>query len=192
MYRMPGGDCYPALLQTTPASPTNTYICQEPWITYFITAITIVGGIICLYKYCRKMTLLKGYRYRRACEMYLFLSCNNYYVPLKLRNTSGLSHMFSLNKSIHAQQITISKQILWDLLHIDWADLTVKLNGITVMLPHEVTIPLLDKIRVRRMLCEPDLVLHLMLKSGNNWTSLPLIKERTDPTDQQQTTLINV
>jgi hypothetical protein len=100
--------------------------------------------------------------------------------------------MFSLNRSIYAQQVTLTKQFLWDILHIDWANVIVKLNGVTVMLPHEITVPLLDKVRVRRMLSEPDLVLHLMLKSDNNWTSLPLIKDRIELTEQQQTTLINV
>jgi hypothetical protein len=80
--------------------------------------------------------------------IYLFLSCNNYYVPLKLRSTPGLSHMFILNKQIHAQNVTIQKQFLWDILHIDWVDIVNKLNNVTVMLPHEITILLLDKIRV--------------------------------------------
>ena len=63
-------------------------------------------------------------------------------------------------------QITLERNFLWDVIKIEWEEVFLTLNGAIVQLPISVKIPLRDKYRLRHMMSEMSLLLHVMLRQG--------------------------
>ena len=64
------------------------------------------------------------------------------------------------------------KNIIWDILEIDWREITITINGSVVNLPSSVIIPFRDKFKIRRMMRKRPILLHMMLKQGQTWYPL--------------------
>ena len=74
----------------------------------------------------------------------IFLSDIKSYIPIKLCKTSGSIHLFKLMGSINKENITLHKNILWDVMEIDWQPVTATLSGNVINLPGSVIIPFGD------------------------------------------------
>ena len=135
-----------------PQNEEAKLICQDPWVSITVTLITILGVAVYLYRTCGKMTFFKGYLYDNTCIIYLFLSQECYFVPVKLRELNGLLHTFALSGQPKAQNLQLLKHTLWDTLHIRWLSTTLSMNGKRIDLPENVNIPLWDKIKVRSIM----------------------------------------
>ena len=99
----------------------------------------------------------------------MFLSNIKSYVPIKLFKTSGSIHLFKLTGSINRDNVTLHRNTIWDIMEVDWQNITVTLNGSVVNLPGSVIIPFRDKFKIRQMIRSRPLLLHLMLKQGQTW-----------------------
>ena len=102
----------------------------------------------------------------------MFLSNIKSSVPIKLCKTSGSIHLFKLMGSINRENVTLHRNTIWDIMEIDWRNITVTLNGSIVNLPGSVIIPFRDKFKIRQMIRSRPLLLHLMLKQGQTWYPL--------------------
>ena len=65
----------------------------------------------------------------------VFLSDIKSYVPIKLCKTSGSIHLFKLTGSINKENITLHKNMLWDIMEINWQLVTITLSGNVINLP---------------------------------------------------------
>ena len=74
--------------------------------------------------------------------------------------------------SINRDNVTLHINTIWDIMEIDWRNITVTLNGSVVNLPGSVIIPFRDKFKIRQMIGSTHLLLHLMLKQGQTWYPL--------------------
>ena len=99
------------------------------------------------------------------------------YVPMKLCKTSGSIPLFKLMGSINRENVTLHRNKIWDIMEIDWQNVTVTLNGSVVNLPGSVIIPFRDKFKIRKMIRRRPLLLHLLLKQGQTWYPLSNIWE---------------
>ena len=127
-------------------------------------------------KLCR-MPIFRKYCYSNTIKVMIFLSDIKSYVPIKLCKTSGSIHLFKLTGSINKENITLDKNILWDIIEIDWRPVMVTLSGNVINLPGSVIIPFRDKFKIRQMMKSRPLLLHLMLKQGQTWYLLSNIRE---------------
>ena len=80
--------------------------------------------------------------------------------------------MYKLNAPIGPESLTLNKGKLWDLMYFDWKDMTLTFDGQIMSLPKSISIPVKDKLRVRRIFVDEDLDLQFMIKQGTNWYSL--------------------
>ena len=106
----------------------------------------------------------------------MFLSNIKSYVPIKLCKTSGSIHLFKLMGSINRENVTLHRNTIWDIMEIDWQNITVTLYGSVVNLPGSVIIPFRDKFKIRQIIRGRPLLLHLMLKQGQTWYPLSNIR----------------
>ena len=54
--------------------PTNhmtKLVCQDPWVSFIVTVITIVGVVVYVYRSCRHMTFLKGHKFASICHVHI-------------------------------------------------------------------------------------------------------------------------
>ena len=92
----------------------------------------------------------------------LFFSDVDQYVPVKLCKTVGSIHLFKILGYLTSDQITLERRLLWDVVQIDWKEVIMTLNGNMIHLNTSVIIPLRDKFRLRHIMRERSVVLHIM------------------------------
>ena len=101
-----------------------------------------------------------------AVKIMVFISDVQNYIPIKLCKTEGSIHLFKITGMLKAENIKLNKNYIWDMLEIDWKEVTVTFNDNKINLLRVVTIKLQDKIKVRCLMKKKPLLFHLMLKQG--------------------------
>ena len=102
----------------------------------------------------------------------LFISNATNYVPLKLNKVDGSISLFKLNGRLTIENVIFKRNWIWDILEIDWKDVSMMINGNPTPLPTTVVIPLRDKFRARKLLRRQPLFFHVMLKQVKTWFSV--------------------
>ena len=87
----------------------------------------------------------------------LFILDAQYYVPVKLFRTAESIHLFKVTGKLIPEHIKLKRNILWDIIELDWKEVNVTLNRNKINLPPSVIILLRD---------------HIMLKQGMTWFPL--------------------
>ena len=91
---------------------------------------------------------------------------------MKVCRTAGSIHLFKITDTLKPENVKLNKNYIWDMLEIDWKEVTVTFNENKINLPRVVTIKLQDKIKVRCLMKKEPLLFHLMLKQGIMWYTL--------------------
>ena len=97
LYKLPSVDTNGILPWSAPIIPNEghaKYVCLDPWINALVTLASLGTIIAFLIVRCRKCTLCRGLEYATACHIYVFISRNDRYSPIKLRSTTGLLYNF--------------------------------------------------------------------------------------------------
>ena len=81
----------------------------------------------------------------------LFISDAQYYVPLQLCRTAGSIPLFKITETLSPKHIKLRHNILWDVQDLAWNEVDITLNEVK-KLPTSITIPLKNKLKVRRTL----------------------------------------
>ena len=102
----------------------------------------------------------------------LFLSNAHPYVPIKLCRVAGSIHLFRIKGRLKPENVKLKKNWIWDVLEIDWSDVSITLNDNEIRLPRLVIIPFREKYRARKLLRKHPLLFYIMLKQGKTWFSL--------------------
>ena len=105
-------------------------------------------------------------------KIVIFISSVQKYIPIKLCKTACIIHLFKITGTPKAENIKLNKNYIWDMLEIDWKEVTVTFNENKINLPRVVTIKLQDKIKVRHLMKREPLLFHLMPKQGITWFTL--------------------
>ena len=113
-----------------------------------------------------KMPIFRKYQYSNAIKIMIFISNIKSYIPIKLCKTTGSIHLFKLTGSLQREDVDLHRNKVWDILDINWRNITVMVNGNVITLPGSVIIPFRDKFKIRQMIRSRPLLLHLMLKQG--------------------------
>ena len=97
----------------------------------------------------------------------LFISNTRSYVPIKLCKIAGSIQQFRIRGRLTIEHVRFKRNWIWNVLEIEWKDISMTLNGNEINLPRSVVIPLRDKIRARKLLRKQLLPIHMMLKQEN-------------------------
>ena len=63
----------------------------------------------------------------------VFISTVQNYIPIKLCKTAGIIHLFKITGMQTAENIKLNKNYIWDMLEIDWKNITVTFNEIKLI-----------------------------------------------------------
>ena len=98
----------------------------------------------------RKTKLCKGHRFSNAVEIMLYsFQMFKITLPIKLCKAAGSIHLFKVKSMLKAENIKLNKNFIWDMLEIDWKEVTVTINEDKIKLPSVITTKLEDKIKIR-------------------------------------------
>ena len=116
--------------------------------------------------------------FSNTVKVMLFISDDQYYVPVKLCRTKGSIHLFKITWKLSPEHVTLKGKILEDVIKITWKEVNMTLNGNEVHLPKSVIIPLRDKFKIRSIIRREPLLLHIMLRKGMTWFSLEILQRK--------------
>ena len=57
-------------------------------------------------------------------------------------------HLFKITRTLIPQHVKLKRNILWDIIELDWKEVSVALNGKRINLPVSVIIPPRDKFKI--------------------------------------------
>ena len=87
LYKVPGTDAFNGTLPlSAPIIPNEghaKYVCLDPWVNALVTLASLGTKVAFLMVRCRKCTLCRGLEYATACHIYVFISRNDRYSPIK-------------------------------------------------------------------------------------------------------------
>ena len=98
-----------------------------------------------------KMPVFRKCQYFNTVKIMIFISNIKSYVPIKLCKTSGSIHLFKLMGSLQREDVNLHRNKVWDILDINWRNITIMVNGNIINLPSSVIISFRDKFKVRQM-----------------------------------------
>ena len=120
----------------------------------------------------RKSCLFKGCLFFNITKIVLFISNATNYVPIQLNKIAGSISLFKLNGRLTIENVRFKRNWIWDILEIDWKDVSMMINGNPIPLATTLIIPIRDKFRARKLLRRQSLFFHVMLKQGKTWFSV--------------------
>ena len=101
----------------------------------------------------------------------LFISDSQCYVPVKLFRTAGSMHLFTITGKLTPEHIKLKRNILWDVIVLDWKEVNMTLNRNKINLPASVIIPLRDKLKIRCFVKQEPLAFSYYAKAGHDMVS---------------------
>ena len=163
-----------ALSEALSQQEPNLAFCQEPIITKTVTIITFIGIIIyiftCIHKIIKRW---KGFRYSDTCKIQIFISKRNFYVPVTIYKRTGNPFGYTILESLQANCVTLQKNLLWDILKVDWGENIIKFENQGIPLKSRYLIPLKDKSRIRHIMRNNLHSVYIQVKQGNYYHMIP-------------------
>ena len=143
---------------------------------YIIGMLIIItlGMLYLVTNKLRKSSFFKGCLFSNNTKLLLFISNTHSYAPIKLCRVAGSIHLLRIRGRLNPENIKLKKNWIWDVLEIDWSDVSITLNDNEIDLPSSVMIPFKERYRARRLLRKHPLLFYVMLKQGKTWFSLDL------------------
>ena len=101
----------------------------EYWIIIAWLSLILLGIMFLFIEKVHKMPIFWKHQYSNTIKILVFISNIKSYVPVKLCKTTGSIHLFKLSGSLHREEIRLHRNKVWDILEIDWKNVTIMVNG---------------------------------------------------------------
>ena len=145
--------------------------CKTPWYIMGMLIIITLGMLYLVTNKLRKSSFFKGCLFSNNTKILLFISNTHSYVPIKLCRVARSIHLFRIRGRLNPENFNFKKNLIWDVLEIDWSNASITLNDNEINLPISVIKPFKERYRARRILRKHPLLFYVMLKQGKTWFS---------------------
>ena len=146
--------------------------CKTQWYIMGILIIITLGMLYLVTNKIRKISFFKGCLFSNNTKILLFISNTHSYIPINLCRVVGSIHLFRIRGKSALENVKLKKNWIWDVLEIDWSNVSKTLNYNEIDLPNSVIILFKERYRGRRLLRKHLLLFYVMLKQGKTWFSL--------------------
>ena len=135
--------------------------------------LNLVIVVSLLLRKIKKSVFFQGQTFSNMVKIKLFLEDTKSYVSLDLNKIARNTHLFKLTGELSLQNVTLRKNWIWDVSEIKWDDIHIILNEKEVHLPTMLIIPLIHKLKVRKLFGKRNLLhMYIMLKQRKSWYNL--------------------
>ena len=120
-----------AMQKSVKALTEGTVICSnyEYWIIIAWLSLILLGVMFLVIEKVHKMPIFRKHQYSNTIKVLIFISNIKSYIPIRLCKTTGSIHLFKLTGSLQREDISLCRNKVWDILEIDWENITVTVNG---------------------------------------------------------------
>ena len=125
--------------------------CKTQWYIMGMLIIITLGMLYLVTNKLRKTSFCKGCLFSNNTKILLFISNTHSYVPIKLCRVARSMHLFQIKGRLNPENAfkVKFKKWIWDVLEIDWSDISITLNNNEIDLPSLVIIPFKERYRAR-------------------------------------------
>ena len=135
--------------------------------------LNLVFTILMVLAKIRKSKIFQGHIFTNMVKVKLFLANDQSYVPLELNSIAGNVHLFKLSGTLTVENFALRKNWIWDVIEINWDNAHITLNERENSLPGTLTVPLVYKLKVRKLFKERNSMhVYVMLKQRKSWYNL--------------------
>ena len=150
-------------IKAVEAADMSDMLCTQRYIMGMLILITL-GMFYLVTNKLRKTSFCKGHLFSNNTKILLFISNAHSYVPVKLCKIAGSIHLFRIKGRLNPENVKLKKNWIWDVLEIDWSDVSITLNDNEINLPRLMVIPFRERYRARKLLRKHPLLFYIMLK----------------------------
>ena len=146
--------------------------CKTQWYIMGMLIIITLGTLYLVTNKIRKTSFFKGCLFSNNTKniaLYIQYPLIHTY---KLCRVARSIHLFRIRGKLALENVKLKKNWIWDVLEIDWSNISKTLNDNEIDLPSSVIIPFKERNRARRLLTKHLLLFYIMLKQGKTWFSL--------------------
>ena len=112
------------------ADTTEKYcVCKTNWYIVGMLIIIMIGMFYLIAKKIKKSSLFKGQLFSNVTKVMLFISNTKSYMLIKLCRIAGSIHLFRIRVRLSAEDVRLKKNWIWDVLKVNWNDISMTLNG---------------------------------------------------------------
>ena len=140
--------------------------CKTQWYIMGMLIIITLGMLYLVTNKIRKSSFFKGCLFSNNTKILLFVSNTHLYIPIKLCRVAGGIHLFRIRGKLAPENVKLKNNWIWDVLEIDWSNVSITLNDNKIDLPSSVIIPFKERYRGRRLLRKHPLIFYVMLNQG--------------------------
>ena len=135
--------------------------------------LNLVIVALLLLRTIKKSIFFWGQPFSNMVKIKLFLADTKSYVSLNLNQLARNTHLFKLIGELSLDNVTLKKNWIWDVLEIKWGNICIVLNSKKIHLPTTILVPLIHKLKVRKLFGKRDLMhIYIMLKQRKSWYNL--------------------
>ena len=109
--------------------------CKTQWYIMVTLIIITLGMLYLVTNKLRKSSFFKECLFSNNTKILLFISNTHSYVPIKLCRVARIIHLFRIRGRLNPENVKIKKKWIWDVLEIDWSDVSITLNDNEIDLP---------------------------------------------------------
>ena len=161
--------CIKAIEAVDPKYQQN---CDFGMLKFLMILNLIIVALKVLVKF-KKSKIFQGHFFSNMVKIKLFIADTESYVPLELNKLAGNVHLFKLTGTLLLDNVTLKKNLISDILEVNWNDVCVTLNKREINLPMSIVIPIEYKMQTRKLFRKRDsLHLYIMLKQRKSWFNL--------------------
>ena len=163
-------------IKTVEAADMSNMLCTCKMQWYIMGMLTIItlGMLYLGTNKIRKSSFFKECFFSNNSKILLIVSNTHSYVPIRLCRVARSIHLFRIRGRLNPENVKLKKNWIWDVLEIDWSNVSITLNDNEIDLPSSVIIPFKERYRARRLLRKHQLLFYVMLKQDKKCFSLVL------------------
>ena len=120
-------------------------MCSTQWYIMGMLTIITLGMLYLVTNKIRKSSIFKGHLFSNSTKILLFVSNSHSYIPIKLCRVARSIHLFRIRGKLNSENVRFKKNWIWDVLEIDWSNISITLNENEVDLLSSVIIPFMEK-----------------------------------------------
>ena len=139
-------------IRTVEAADVSNMLCtcKMQWYIMGMLTITTLGMLYLVTNKLRKSSFFKGRLFSNNTKILPFVSNTHSYVPIKLCRVAGSIHLFRIRVRLNMENVKLKKNWIWDVLEIDWLNVSITLNDNKIDLPSSVITPFKRKIQSKK------------------------------------------
>ena len=154
---------------TLPPEPPATVVCQNRYITYIMTVLSIITVCVVIYRLYKSQSLCKGIRLNGLVQVYLTISSNERLVRIKLKEVQAHLGLFMIVGCMKSDQLQFLPGTLRGRLNIDWSGYSLFYDGRINEVPNTLSVGFFPNMQLKSIFRTNTVSAYFEIKRGDGW-----------------------